>query len=239
MTGSAAGNLTEVQKALSDSASLLNEASGKMSNAATAMLSSDDNGIQLLTSLLSEDPEAIGSFLASPVKLNETHIYLSRTMDLLCSILLNTRDLVGAVVMAAMLKVNVSDNLKHKLNNPKEHQLYIGRILLLLCIGFLQSALICLGDLYFLGIQCEHPVLFVLAGCFSSLVYVNIIYALTVSFGDIGKAIAVVLMVMQVAGSGGTFPIQCAPEFFRKVYPLLPFVHSMKLCVNVSPVSMA
>ena len=153
VTGSAAGNLTEVQKALSDSASLLNEASGKMSNAATAMLSSDDNGIQLLTSLLSEDPEAIGSFLASPVKLNETHIYLSRTMDLLCSILLNTRDLGRAVVMAAMLKVNVSDNLKHKLNNPKEHQLYIGRILLLLCIGFLQSALICLGVSLFPG----HP----------------------------------------------------------------------------------
>ena len=228
MTGSAAGNLTEVQKALSDSASLLNEASGKMSNAVTAMLSSDDNGIQLLTSLLSEDPEAIGSFLASPVKLNETHIYPIENYGSAMAPFYSTLAIwVGAVVMAAMLKVNVSDNLKHKLNNPKEHQLYIGRILLLLCIGFLQSALICLGDLYFLGIQCEHPVLFVLAGCFSSLVYVNIIYALTVSFGDIGKAIAVVLMVMQVAGSGGTFPIQCAPEFFRKVYPLLPFVHSM------------
>ena len=228
VTGSAAGNLTEVQKALSDSASLLNEASGKMSNAATAMLSSDDNGIQLLTSLLSEDPEAIGSFLASPVKLNETHIYPIENYGSAMAPFYSTLAIwVGAVVMAAMLKVNVSDNLIHKLNNPKEHQLYIGRILLLLCIGFLQSALICLGDLYFLGIQCEHPVLFVLAGCFSSLVYVNIIYALTVSFGDIGKAIAVVLMVMQVAGSGGTFPIQCAPEFFRKVYPLLPFVHSM------------
>ena len=199
-----------------------------MSNAATAMLSSDDNGIQLLTSLLSEDPEAIGSFLASPVKLNETHIYPIENYGSAMAPFYSTLAIwVGAVVMAAMLKVNVSDNLKHKLNNPKEHQLYIGRILLLLCIGFLQSTLICLGDLYFLGIQCEHPVLFVLAGCFSSLVYVNIIYALTVSFGDIGKAIAVVLMVMQVAGSGGTFPIQCAPEFFRKVYPLLPFVHSM------------
>ena len=228
VTGSAAGNLTEVQKALSDSASLLNEASGKMSNVATAMLSSDDNGIQLLTSLLSEDPEAIGSFLASPVKLNETHIYPIENYGSAMAPFYSTLAIwVGAVVMAAMLKVTVSDNLKHKLNNPKEHQLYIGRILLLLCIGFLQSALICLGDLYFLGIQCEHPVLFVLAGCFSSLVYVNIIYSLTVSFGDIGKAIAVVLMVMQVAGSGGTFPIQCAPEFFRKVYPLLPFVHSM------------
>ena len=55
----------------------------------------------------------------------------------------------------------------------------------------------------------------------------GIIYALTVSFGDIGKAICVVLLVMQVAGSGGTFPIEVAPEFFQKVYPLLPFTHSM------------
>lgn len=228
VTGSAAGNLTDVQKALSDSASLLNEASGKMSNVANAMLSSDDNGIQLLTSLLSEDPEAIGSFLASPVELKETHIYPTDNYGSAMAPFYSTLAIwVGAVVMAAMLKVTVSDNIKRNLKNPKEHQLYIGRLLLLLCIGFLQSALICLGDLYFLGIQCEHPALFVVAGCFSSLVYVNIIYALTVSFGDIGKAIAVVIMVMQVAGSGGTFPIQCAPAFFQKVYPLLPFVHSM------------
>lgn len=228
VTGSASGNLSDVQKALSESASLLNEASDKMANVAEAVLSSDDNGMQLLTSLLSEDPEAIGAFLASPVKLNETQIYPIENYGSAMAPFYSTLAIwVGAVVMAAMLKVNVSDNLKHKLKNPYEHQLYIGRILLLVCIGFLQSALICLGDLYFLGIQCEHPVLFVLAGCFSSLVYVNIIYALTVSFGDIGKAIAVVLMVMQVAGSGGTFPIQCAPAFFQKVYPLLPFVHSM------------
>lgn len=228
VTGSASGNLTDVQKALSDSATLLNEAADKMSNVANAVLSSDDNGVQLLTSLLSEDPEAIGSFLASPVELNETQIYPTKNYGSAMAPFYSTLAIwVGAVVMAAMLKVSVSDNIKRKLKNPKEHQLYIGRILLLVCIGFLQSALICLGDLYFLGIQCEHPVLFVLAGCFSSFVYVNIIYALTVSFGDVGKAIAVVLMVMQVAGSGGTFPIQCAPAFFQKVYPLLPFVHSM------------
>ena len=100
-------------------------------------------------------------------------------------------------------------------------------MVLFLLLGLFQSGLICLGDLYFLGIQCKHPLLFLLAGWFTSMVYVNIIYALSVSFGDIGKAICVVLMVMQVAGSGGTFPIQVAPEFFQKVYPLLPFTHSM------------
>jgi putative membrane protein len=91
----------------------------------------------------------------------------------------------------------------------------------------LQSTLIALGDLYYLGIQCEHTFLFLFGCWFSSIVYVTISYTLTVSFGDIGKAGSVVLLVMQVAGTGGTFPIECAPKFFRAVYPLLPFTHSM------------
>ena len=74
--------------------------------------------------------------------------------------------------------------------------------------------------------QCAHPWLFLLACLMSSLVYVNIIYALTASFGDVGKAIAVVLMVVQVAGSGGTFPREMLPQAFQALYPFLPFVHS-------------
>lgn len=89
--------------------------------------------------------------------------------------------------MAAMLKVNVSESVVKKLSGAKPHQLYFGRQLLFVCIGLLQSGLICLGDLYFLGIQCEHPFLFLVTGWFTSFVYVNLIYALTVSFGDIGK----------------------------------------------------
>ena len=60
----------------------------------------------------------------------------------------------------------------------------------------------------------------------SSLVYVNLIFSLTASFGDVGKAVAVVLMVVQVAGSGGTFPPEMLPAPFQAVYSWLPFVHS-------------
>ena len=68
--------------------------------------------------------------------------------------------------------------------------------------------------------------LFLLAGWAASFVFVNIIYALTASFGDVGKAVAVLLMVIQVAGSGGSFPVQMLPEGFQAIYPFLPFVHS-------------
>ena len=228
VTGSASDGLTGLQKTLSNSAELLNEASGKLTSLAATLSSEDSKDLSAVTNLLSEDPETIASFLSSPVKLDEKKIYPIENYGSAMAPFYSTLAIwVGAVVMAAMLKVTVADSTKKKLFHPKEHQLYIGRILLLIIIGFMQSALICLGDLFFLGIQCKHPVMFVLTGMFTSFVYVNLIYALTVSFGDIGKAVAVVLMVMQVAGSGGTFPIQCAPKFFQIVYPLLPFTHSM------------
>lgn len=228
VTGSASDGLTGLQKTLSNSAELLNEASEKLTSLAATLSSEDSKDLSAVTNLLSEDPETIASFLSSPVKLDEKKIYPIENYGSAMAPFYSTLAIwVGAVVMAAMLKVTVADSTKKILFHPKEYQLYIGRILLLIIIGFMQSALICLGDLFFLGIQCKHPVMFVLTGMFTSFVYVNLIYALTVSFGDIGKAIAVVLMVMQVAGSGGTFPIQCAPKFFQVVYPLLPFTHSM------------
>ena len=228
VTGSASDGLTGLQKTLSNSAELLSEASGKLTSLAATLSSEDSKDLSAVTNLLSEDPVTIASFLSSPVKLDEKKIYPIENYGSAMAPFYSTLAIwVGAVVMAAMLKVTVADSTKKKLFHPKEYQLYIGRILLLIIIGFMQSALICLGDLFFLGIQCKHPVMFVLTGMFTSFVYVNLIYALTVSFGDIGKAIAVVLMVMQVAGSGGTFPIQCAPKFFQVVYPLLPFTHSM------------
>lgn len=177
---------------------------------------------------MSESPETISSFLASPVKLKEIKLYGIENYGSAVAPFYSTLAIwVGGVIMAAMLKTAVSQTTMDKLKNPKQRHLYLGRMVLFLLLGLFQSGLICLGDLYFLGIQCKHPLLFLLAGWFTSMVYVNIIYALSVSFGDIGKAICVVLMVMQVAGSGGTFPIQVAPEFFQKVYPLLPFTHSM------------
>ena len=134
---------------------------------------------------------------------------------------------IGGIVLVAMMSVTVSDSTLEGLSGVKNSHLYFGRYILFFIMGLMQSTLIGLGDLLFLGIQCRHPFLFMLACWFSSIVYVNIIYTLTVSFGDIGKAISVILLVIQVAGTGGTFPIEVAPTFFRVIYPLLPFTHSM------------
>ena len=105
-------------------------------------------------------------------------------------------------------------------------QAYLGRWLLLVTIGFLQAVIATIGDLV-LGIQCEHPLLFILAGIFCSFVYINIIYALAVAFRHIGKAIAVILVIVQIPGASGLYPIEMMPNFFRELHPWLPFTYGI------------
>ena len=229
LSTSASADLTQINTALNHSCNLLNTAAEKISNTTGKIGEMQQSGdFSQLEELISGDSNVIGEFLAAPVSLKTNQVYKIENYGSSMAPFYSTLSIwIGGIVLVAMLKTGVSSKCTEGLKKVKPHQEYLGRYLLFLIVGLLQSTLICLGDLLYLGIQCKHPFLFMLAGWFSSIVYVNIIYTLTVSFGDIGKAVSVVLLVMQVAGSGGTFPIEVAPAFFKAVYPLLPFVHSM------------
>ena len=99
------------------------------------------------------------------------------------------------------------------LGKLKPSQLYFGRYLTFFLLSQVQTFIIVLGDLYLLKIQCVHPVSFIVTGAVTSLTFSLLIYSLTISFGDIGKALAVVVMVLQIAGSGGTYPIERCRHF--------------------------
>ncbi len=229
LTDTADSDLSEIQKVLGDSGELLAEASDRIADTTAKLDEMETSGdFSELETLISGDKSAISTFLAAPVSLDTHKIYeianYGSSMAPFYSVL---SIWIGGIVLVAMLKVNVSENCTKGLKNVKLHQIYFGRFITFMIVGLFQSTLIALGDLLYLGIQCEHPFLFLLGCWFSSLVFVNIIYTLTVSLGDIGKAVSVILLVVQVAGTGGTFPIEVAPSFFRAVYPLLPFTHSM------------
>lgn len=229
LTDSATSDLVAIQSALDNSGALLDRASSKVSGMITKLEQMQQSGdFSELRLLLSENREALSQFLAAPVSLKTHKVYEIENYGSAMAPFYSTLSIwIGGIVLVAMMSVTVSDSTLEGLSGVKNSHLYFGRYILFFIMGLMQSTLIGLGDLLFLGIQCRHPFLFMLACWFSSIVYVNIIYTLTVSFGDIGKAISVILLVIQVAGTGGTFPIEVAPTFFRVIYPLLPFTHSM------------
>jgi len=188
----------------------------------------DSGDMETIRAILGEDSSELSSFLATPVNLNTTKVYpVENYGSAMAPFYTSLAIWVGGTVLIAMMEVELSEERRKNMVKLRYYQEYFGRYLLFLIIGVLQALLVCAGDLWYLGIQCVHPGLFLLAGVVSSIVFVNLAYTLTASFGNVGKAICVILLVIQVAGSGGTFPIEMEPEIFQKIYPLLPFAHSM------------
>src|SRR5690606_18173965 len=117
---------------------------------------------------------------------------------------------VGGLILVSSLKVDVD----HK-ERFRSYETYIGRLFTFGGIAVVQAFIVTLGDLFVMKTFVANPVAFVLFGMFISAAFVTMIYTLVSVFGNTGKVIAIIFMVMQLGGSGGTFPIQMAPQFFQ------------------------
>lgn len=177
-----------------------------------------------------ENPKALGEFLAAPVGY-ETKRYFgidnygSAMTPFYSSLAL----WVGGVVLVAVLNVDLTKRDLKKVGKVNSVQLFFGRYMIFFVLSQIQGLIIALGDLFFLGVQYDNAVLFIVGCMVSSLVYSLIIYSLTITFSVIGKALAVIILIMQVAGSGGTFPIEMLPEPFRSIAPFLPFRYGINM----------
>ena len=172
---------------------------------------------------------SLAQYLASPVEMDRHAVYGIANYGSSMAPFYTCLSLwVAAVVFVVIMRTDLSDARRRELSNLKPYQEFLGRFGIFALLSLAQSTLLCLGDLYFMGIQCMHPFLFLLAGWIIGLSFMLIVYTFTLSFGNVGKALSVILLVMQVAGSGGIFPIQMEGDLFQALYPYLPFVYSMK-----------
>lgn len=251
VTGTVGSNVSSIQSTLAAVAKKL-DSSATTVKTLIAKLNSSNNGADNsdeLKSLTKSNASTLSTLISAPVALHRVAVYpIANYGSAMAPFYTILSIWVGAIILCAMMKVSISDREKaHVLGlgdslpplagpagpgnasrwGLRLHHEYFGRYAIFLLLALLQGTLVCLGDMYFLGVQANHALQFLAVGWLSALVFSNIVYTLTVSFGDIGKAIAVVLLVMQVAGSGGTFPIETLPKFFQLLYPFLPFPHAI------------
>ena len=172
------------------------------------------------------DSDKVASFMSSPVKLKtETFYSVENYGTAMTPFYTNLAIWVGGIVLIAIFKMEVDKS--EKIKNFTPTQAYFGRWMLFILVGFVQALIICLGDIFILKIKCQHPILFVVAGLVAAFVYVNLIYALSLTFKHIGKAVSVILVILQIPGSAGTYPIEMTPGFFQAIHPLLPFTYGI------------
>lgn len=195
---------------------------------------SDDEQYKEIIDMFQNDPELIASFISSPVSLETKAVYEIKNYGSAMAPFYTVLALwVGGLILVALIHVKVEK--EDELSDVKPYQAYFGRYLVFFLVSQVQAAITVLGDLFFVQIQCVHPFLFYLAAAASSFTFSLLMYSLTVALGNVGEAVAVVIMVIQVAGAGGTFPIEVLPEVYQAIYKFLPFTYcldAMRGCVG-------
>jgi putative membrane protein len=186
----------------------------------------DEYDLGEIISLLKNDIQQESDFISDPIVLNENSLFPIPNYGSANSPFYTTLSLwVGALLLISLLRVDVRD--PEGIYTP--NQIYFGRWLTFVTIGLCQSLIVTLGDMFILKAYVAEPVAFVLFSMFISLVFMTIVYTLVSVFGNLGKGLAIIFLVLQLSGSGGTFPIQVAPPFFQKINPYLPFTHAINL----------
>ena len=183
--------------------------------------------LQDVLTLMNEGAEALEGRLVSPLQVSTVVFYpadgsYGSQMSPFYTMLAQW---VGALFSAVLLKTTAPQERAPK--KLKMHQRYFGRLALFLTVGILQALITSVGDLLYVGIYCEHPWLFILASVVSGLCFTIINYSLVFTLGAAGLAVSVIVMVIQVAGSGGTYPVEVVPEIFQTLYPFMPFKFGM------------
>lgn len=193
---------------------------------------SDSELVNMIYNLTFNNSDKLGEFAACPVVISTQKIYAIDNYGSAMAPFYSTLAVwVGAVILVAIMKTKVRHRQTLGYTPTQE---YFGRGLTFVTFSVIQGLIICLGDLIILKMQCYHPILFVLAGVCASMIFTIFIYSLVYAFEDIGKAVAVILLVLQIGGSGGTFPIDVTPKFFQAIHPYLPFtflVNAFRECV--------
>lgn len=217
--------LDQASSTMSQADSSLEKLQGTLSTAANdvAALRASES-LDKLDEILGASSADLADLMSSPVTLTTKAVYpVSNYGSGVAPFYTNLALWVGGCVLIAIIKLEVDGE---GIGAFTATEGYFGRWLLLVVLGFAQAFIVCCGDLV-LGMQCLRPELFVLAGIFTSFVYVNIIYALASAFKHIGKALVVILVIVQIPGSSGMYPIEMMPDFFQYLHPLLPFTYGI------------
>ncbi len=181
-----------------------------------------ETDINEIIKLLQNDPGAEKSFFEEPIQLKENRLFSIENYGTGMTPFYTVLSLwVGCLLLISLLSTDVHGD------GYTARQVYFGRLLTFGMIGLLQMLIVVSGDLLLLDVHIREPFWFILFGVVISVVFMSIVYTLVSVFGDVGKALAIVMLVLQIAGSGGTYPVVLLPDFFGYINPMLPFTYAI------------
>ncbi|QDQ96285.1 YhgE/Pip domain-containing protein [Tomitella fengzijianii] len=178
--------------------------------------------------IIGSSPAKFAAELASPVSLDTIPVFKVDNFGSQMAPLYSVLGLwVGALLLSVLIRAEVSRDALPPLKRPlRPWQEYFGHYVIFGGLAFVQSTLLFVGLIGFVGVRPVHPLLLILAGWVMAFVFSLITYTLVLAFGEAGKAIAVLLLVVQISAGGGAYPLDVLPQWFQNISPFVPVSHA-------------
>ncbi|HJG23784.1 YhgE/Pip domain-containing protein [Enterococcus durans] len=179
--------------------------------------------------LLKLDATKESDFFTSPVELKTNALYPIANNGSASTPFYTALCLwVGAVLLSSVATTDYYLGKKDRNNFTKREQ-FVARMLTFLTMAVAQSLIVTLGNIFLLGVDVQNPVYSVLFAVLIGLAFMMIVYVLAALFDNVGKGLAIIILVLSISGGGGNYPIQVSGKFFQMINPFLPFTHAVNL----------
>lgn len=188
----------------------------------------DGGDLSQLADIIGSDPELLASRITTPVDVERTPVFEVAAFGVgMTPFYLALALWVGALLTCVLMRSNAEDKYLREDGEFTRNQVYLGRFATFGLIGIAQATFAVGGLILFVQIQPKHPLLLWLAASVASLVFMLIVHALVIAFDSAGKALAVLLLIVQVSGSGGAYPLTLLPDWFQSISPWLPATYAI------------
>ena len=218
---SGVNELSQGTMSLAAGAQLLANSAAYALFAASSSLAGAADGLGEVTGV---DDSKVGDYFYAPVKLDRHEEFsVNNFGSQISPFYLVLSMWVGALVTCVLLKAGSSIGTKYRPN-----EVYLGKLVLFASFSILQTTITLIGC-YLLKIDISNPPIFILTCYFVSLVFMTFVYSLISLFGDVGEGITIILLVFQISGTGGMYPVQIMNNIFGVIYPYLPMTHGISI----------
>ena len=234
-TKSVESSLSAVRNQLGIAANKLNASSAKVrkfqEDVASAIAKGD---LSTVATIVGGRGALLARWVAQPVRIEEQTVNPLENYGSSIAPFFTAFSLwIGVVLMMLVLKTRVSRGRLDRYEEKGEErsrpvrgfERYLGRYLVFAVVALVQATIVALGDLLFLRIQCANPLLFFVACWVCALAFSCLAYTLCALFGNVGKALCIVVLVLQVVGGSGVFPAQLLGDLYPVASLLLPVTH--------------
>lgn len=213
--------LAEGALSLAAGSELLSSKAAQALFSAASSLAGASNSLADVTGI---NESQVGDYIYSPIKLDRDEVFpVEHYGSNVAPFYLVLSMWVGAVITCVMIKPGTSTGTKY---SPLE--MYFGKLLLFIIMSLLQAA-VTISGAFLLGIEIKDPLMFIFSASLVSVIFMVLMYSLISALGQVGKGIGVILLVLQISGTGGIYPIEIMAHVFQVLYPILPMTYAIDL----------